>query len=183
MIPRIETLREKKLVGMRLKSVAQSRAERSIVDRAADLKQEIGTAFLMCRESGASDLHRAALADRTRARRTTLTRAYTGRLARMLRGLFVQEQVSQRMLARPDGERRLTNLRHLAECLHEASQEHATPEALLGRRGCISRLQQGQGGQHRIVLHRALRQHAVRDARVGFEGGALCIEGLLSRKS
>ncbi len=54
-----------------------------------------------------------------------------GGLARMLRGLFVQEQVSQRMLARPDGERRLTNLRHLAECLHEASQEHATPEALL----------------------------------------------------
>lgn len=45
---------------------------------------QIGTAFLMCRESGASDLHRAALADRARARRTTLTRAYTGRLARML---------------------------------------------------------------------------------------------------
>ena len=31
------------LVGMRLKSLAQSRAERSIVDRAANLKQEIGT--------------------------------------------------------------------------------------------------------------------------------------------
>lgn len=45
---------------------------------------QIGTAFLMCRESGASDLHRAALADRARARRTALTRAYTGRLARML---------------------------------------------------------------------------------------------------
>jgi exodeoxyribonuclease V beta subunit len=52
-------------------------------------------------------------------------------LARMLRGLFVQEQVSRRMLTRPDGERRLTNLRHLAECLHEAAQEHVTPEALL----------------------------------------------------
>ena len=50
---------------------------------------------------------------------------------RMLRELMVQEQVSQRMLARADGERRLTNLRHLAECLHEASQEHGTPEALL----------------------------------------------------
>lgn len=45
---------------------------------------QIGTAFLMCRESGASEAHRAALADRVRARRTTLTRAYTGRLARML---------------------------------------------------------------------------------------------------
>src|SRR6202161_4960099 len=31
------------LVGMRLKPVAQPRAERSIVDRAADLEQEIGT--------------------------------------------------------------------------------------------------------------------------------------------
>jgi exodeoxyribonuclease V beta subunit len=50
---------------------------------------------------------------------------------RMLRELMVHEQVSQRMLSRPDGERRLTNLRHLAECLHEASQEHGTPEALL----------------------------------------------------
>ncbi len=52
-------------------------------------------------------------------------------VARMLRDLLAQEQVSQRMLARPDGERRLTNLRHLAECLHEASREHGTPEALL----------------------------------------------------
>ena len=38
---------------------------------------------------------------------------------------------AERLLARPDGERRLTNLRHLAECLHEAAAEHATPEALL----------------------------------------------------
>jgi nitronate monooxygenase len=52
---------------------------------------QIGTAFLMCRESGASDLHRAALADRGRARRTTLTRAYTGRLARMLENRLTEE--------------------------------------------------------------------------------------------
>jgi nitronate monooxygenase len=52
---------------------------------------QIGTAFLMCRESGASDLHRAALADRSRARRTTLSRAYTGRLARMLANRFTDE--------------------------------------------------------------------------------------------
>ena len=31
------------LVGMRVKPVAQPRAERSIVDRAANLEQEIGT--------------------------------------------------------------------------------------------------------------------------------------------
>lgn len=52
---------------------------------------QIGTAFLMCRESGASDRHRAALADRFRARRTTLTRAYTGRLARMLANRYTEE--------------------------------------------------------------------------------------------
>ncbi len=52
---------------------------------------QIGTAFLMCQESGASDLHRAALADRDRARRTTLSRAYTGRLARMLANRFTGE--------------------------------------------------------------------------------------------
>lgn len=52
---------------------------------------QIGTAFLLCRESGASDLHRAALADRSRARRTALTRAYTGRLARMLANRVTDE--------------------------------------------------------------------------------------------
>ncbi|WBY02822.1 exodeoxyribonuclease V subunit beta [Ramlibacter tataouinensis] len=49
----------------------------------------------------------------------------------MLRELMAGEGVEPRMLARADGERRLTNLRHLAECLHEAAREHASPEALL----------------------------------------------------
>jgi nitronate monooxygenase len=59
---------------------------------------QIGTAFLLCRESGASDLHRAALADRARARRTTLSRAYTGRLARMLANRVTDD------MARPPAE-------------------------------------------------------------------------------
>lgn len=59
---------------------------------------QIGTAFLMCKESGASDAHRAALADRARARRTTLSRAYTGRLARMLANRYTDE------MARPPAE-------------------------------------------------------------------------------
>jgi len=63
--------------------IADGRGVAAVLALGASAAQ-IGTAFLMCRESGASDLHRAALADRTRARRTTLTRAYTGRLARML---------------------------------------------------------------------------------------------------
>ena len=64
-------------------------------------------------------------------------------VARMLRDLLAQEQVSQRMLARPDGERRLTNLRHLTECLHDASREHGTPEALL--RWLRQRREEGRG--------------------------------------
>ena len=42
---------------------------------------QIGTAFLACEESNASPLHRAKLFSAD-ARRTTLTRAFTGRLAR-----------------------------------------------------------------------------------------------------
>ena len=52
----------------------------------------------------------------------------------MLRQWMVREGVHARLLARPDGERRLTNLLHLCELLHQASQAevaHADPEALL----------------------------------------------------
>jgi exodeoxyribonuclease V beta subunit len=49
----------------------------------------------------------------------------------MLRQLVAGEQIARRMLLRADGERRLTNLRHLSECLHEAAREHPGPEALL----------------------------------------------------
>jgi len=49
----------------------------------------------------------------------------------MLRQLTAGEGIARRMLLRADGERRLTNLRHLSECLHEAAREHPGPEALL----------------------------------------------------
>jgi nitronate monooxygenase len=49
---------------------------------------QIGTAFLACEESGASPLHRTALFS-TEAQHTTLTRAFSGRLARMIRNRFV----------------------------------------------------------------------------------------------
>ncbi|NKE64844.1 exodeoxyribonuclease V subunit beta [Ramlibacter sp. RBP-2] len=52
-------------------------------------------------------------------------------IARMLRQLFAAEGVAARMLRRGDGERRLTNLRHLAECLNEAARDHPGAEALL----------------------------------------------------
>jgi len=44
---------------------------------------QIGTAFLACEESGASTLHREALFSND-ARQTTLTRAFSGRLARTI---------------------------------------------------------------------------------------------------
>ena len=49
----------------------------------------------------------------------------------MLRQWLNADQVAQRMLARADGERRLTNLLHLVECLHAASHRHPAPDALL----------------------------------------------------
>jgi exodeoxyribonuclease V beta subunit len=49
----------------------------------------------------------------------------------MLRSLMVREGVAARMLARADGERRLTNLLHLSEGLHQASETHASPELQL----------------------------------------------------
>ena len=60
-------------------------------------------------------------------RHTWLTRG----VGRMLRDWSRAEGVSRRLLQRPDGERRLTNLMHLAELLHEAAASHAGPEALL----------------------------------------------------
>ena len=52
-------------------------------------------------------------------------------VGRMLREWMRGEEVSRRLLQRPDGERRLTNLLHLAELLHEAAAHHAGPDALL----------------------------------------------------
>jgi nitronate monooxygenase len=49
---------------------------------------QCGTAFLRCPESGAHPLHKAALAD-PRYPKTTLTRAFSGRLARGLVNQFI----------------------------------------------------------------------------------------------
>ncbi|MEO5740293.1 MAG: UvrD-helicase domain-containing protein, partial [Vicinamibacterales bacterium] len=49
----------------------------------------------------------------------------------MFRQLLTDEGASARLLCRPDGERRLTNLLHLGEELHKAAQIHDTPDALL----------------------------------------------------
>ncbi|HEX4511299.1 MAG TPA: 3'-5' exonuclease, partial [Burkholderiaceae bacterium] len=53
-------------------------------------------------------------------------------VAFMLRQWMIEARVAARLLARPDdGERRLTNLLHLVERLHEASADNAQPRTLL----------------------------------------------------
>ena len=49
----------------------------------------------------------------------------------MFRRLLSDQGVAQRMLARSDGERRMTNLLHLGEILHQAAILHPAPDALL----------------------------------------------------
>ncbi len=84
----------------------------------------------------------------------------------MLRRWITQEGVDARLLARDDGERRLTNLLHLAECLHEAAADHASPDALLrwfaSRRretGCTEasqlRLESDRNLVQIVTIHRA----------------------------
>ncbi len=49
----------------------------------------------------------------------------------MLRQWMTDHRIDARLLARPDGERRLTNLLHLAELLQDASTQHPAPESLV----------------------------------------------------
>ena len=51
---------------------------------------QLGTVFLACDESGASEVHKAALVQPD-ARTTALTRAFSGRLARGLRNRLLEE--------------------------------------------------------------------------------------------
>ena len=61
---------------------------------------QIGTAFLACDESGASNLHRKMLF-REEAKNTDLSRVYTGRLARGISHRFAAEmKVHERLLAK-----------------------------------------------------------------------------------
>ncbi len=61
---------------------------------------QIGTAFLACEESNASPLHRAKLFSADAAR-TTLTRAFTGRLARSIHNDFIDSLKGNEALLAP----------------------------------------------------------------------------------
>jgi exodeoxyribonuclease V beta subunit len=49
----------------------------------------------------------------------------------MVRQLFIDQAVAKKLLAKADGERRLTNCLHIAEELQRAAEANPTPEALL----------------------------------------------------
>jgi nitronate monooxygenase len=61
---------------------------------------QIGTAFLACEESNATPLHRAQLFSAD-ARRTSLTRAFTGRLARSIHNDFIDATRGKEHLVAP----------------------------------------------------------------------------------
>jgi nitronate monooxygenase len=78
--------------------IADGRGIAAVLSMGAAAAQ-IGTAFLACEESNASPLHRAKLFSKD-ARRTTLTRAFTGRLARSIHNDFIDAlQGQERILA------------------------------------------------------------------------------------
>ncbi|MFG1998529.1 NAD(P)H-dependent flavin oxidoreductase [Spirillospora sp. NPDC048911] len=62
---------------------------------------QLGTAFLRCPESGASAVHKAALAD-PRFTETAMTRAFSGRFARGLVNRFMSEHSAYAPVAYPD---------------------------------------------------------------------------------
>ncbi|NML14939.1 exodeoxyribonuclease V subunit beta [Azohydromonas caseinilytica] len=80
-------------------------------------------------------------------------------VAALLRRWLQEDAVAERLLARPDGARRLTNLLHLGEALHEAAGAHPAPEALL-RWLALQRL--GRGGDETAQLRLESDQHLVR---------------------
>ncbi|HEY6123244.1 MAG TPA: nitronate monooxygenase [Steroidobacteraceae bacterium] len=61
---------------------------------------QVGTAFLACEESNATPLHRTKLFSED-ARRTTLTRAFTGRLARSVHNGFIDALRGQEKVLAP----------------------------------------------------------------------------------
>jgi len=69
--------------------IADGHAVRAVQMLGADAAQ-IGSAFLACKESGTNDEHRAILFSHD-AERTTLTRSFTGRLARGVRNRWTEE--------------------------------------------------------------------------------------------
>jgi NAD(P)H-dependent flavin oxidoreductase YrpB (nitropropane dioxygenase family) len=80
----------------------------------------VGTALLRSDESGASAVHRAAIADPGRGP-TVLTRAFTGRPARALPNVFTRKYTERAPLGYPA-------IHHLTSALRRASAAAGNPE-------------------------------------------------------
>jgi nitronate monooxygenase len=74
---------------------------------------QLGTAFLRCPEAGTAEVHRRALAS---AAPTTLTRAFTGRLARGIENRFIRRYHEEAPIAYPE-------VHHVTAPLRRAGRE------------------------------------------------------------
>ncbi|MFE6775725.1 nitronate monooxygenase [Streptomyces sp. NPDC057702] len=83
---------------------------------------QLGTAFLVCPESGASDVHKRALTDTTFPR-TELTRAFSGRPARGLVNRFMREHGPYAPVAYPQ-------VHHLTSGLRKAAARAGDPQGM-----------------------------------------------------
>lgn len=83
---------------------------------------QLGTAFVVCPESGAHPLHKAAMTDPLYTR-TELTRAFSGRPARALLNRFVREHGPYAPAAYPQ-------VHHLTAPLRKAAAAAADPQAM-----------------------------------------------------
>jgi nitronate monooxygenase len=79
---------------------------------------QIGTAFMLCPESGTSAVHRAALRTPTP---TELTRAFTGRLARGIRNEFLVAHTASAPIAYPE-------LHYVTAPLRQLGRKQGNPE-------------------------------------------------------
>lgn len=103
----------------------------------------VGTLLLRVPESGASPVHRAAIADHTRGE-TVLTRCFTGRPARALRNQFID---SYDAIA-PSG---YPAVHHLTSPIRKAAAAAGDPEAVHLWAG--TGYTQATGGPAAVVLH------------------------------
>lgn len=113
-------------LGRVLRAVAAPRSARRV--RAALATRTLGVSAEELDRLEQDELGYAAWIERlTRARE----RWHRSGVANALRALFDQHRVAERLLPCPDGERRVTNLRHLVELLHDAERtSHLGVEAL-----------------------------------------------------
>ncbi len=83
---------------------------------------QLGTAFVRCPESGASDVHKAALGD-PRFTSTAMTRAFSGRLARGLVNRFLTDHTAHAPAAYPD-------VHYMTAPLRKASAAQGDPDGI-----------------------------------------------------